>query len=471
MNNNLGQVFTPQYIVNDMLDLVYTDILNKYVLEPSCGDGVFITEIVRRYIKTAIDNNISINDISSMLGKYIYGFEIDPELYERCINNLNSVVSEYDMTVEWKVYNVDTLDVFSEFDFFDYVIGNPPYIKHHNIPTHTRTKIKNKLTFTKGSINTYISFFEMGLMMLNSTGKLCYITPNSFLLNNSNKDFRTHLTENKLLVYIQNFESKRIFDASTYTCITMLDKTNKEDLLIYKTDSTKQVYYNDISENWFFEKTNTNTSLDKIEDFYDVQYGFATLRDKIYISKGEIIGDEILFNNELMERGLFKKIVKASKYKVDDKNYILFPYYNKNGRFVAINESDLSTKYPKTYQYLLKNKEDLLSSDKDKNVNWYELGRSQGVQKMNNDKLCIKNLFLDKIEFFELPADIFMYSGIFVTKKDISDFEKLKEILASPEFLEYAKITSKDVANNYKNMTTKTIKNYYAEISINRTNK
>lgn len=52
-HKTLGQVFTPTWIVSEILNLVgYNDdtILNKYILEPSCGDGVFLLEIVERYI-------------------------------------------------------------------------------------------------------------------------------------------------------------------------------------------------------------------------------------------------------------------------------------------------------------------------------------------------------------------------------------------------------------------------------------
>lgn len=47
------QIFTPDDIVKDMLDhLGYSDNLyGKTILECSCGNGQFLKEIVRRYIK------------------------------------------------------------------------------------------------------------------------------------------------------------------------------------------------------------------------------------------------------------------------------------------------------------------------------------------------------------------------------------------------------------------------------------
>lgn len=41
---NLGQVFTPQHIVSDMLNLIRntSKLQNARFLEPSCGNGAFL---------------------------------------------------------------------------------------------------------------------------------------------------------------------------------------------------------------------------------------------------------------------------------------------------------------------------------------------------------------------------------------------------------------------------------------------
>jgi len=45
-----GEVFTPNWIVNDMLDLVKpeTERIDSRFLEPACGNGNFLVEILRR---------------------------------------------------------------------------------------------------------------------------------------------------------------------------------------------------------------------------------------------------------------------------------------------------------------------------------------------------------------------------------------------------------------------------------------
>src|SRR6188768_701921 len=45
-----GEVFTPPGLVNDMLDLVSHECerIDSRFLEPACGDGNFLTEVLRR---------------------------------------------------------------------------------------------------------------------------------------------------------------------------------------------------------------------------------------------------------------------------------------------------------------------------------------------------------------------------------------------------------------------------------------
>lgn len=53
---NFGEVFTPINIVNDMLDTIPETISKEMTfLEPTCGEGVFLIEILKRKLKN-VDN-------------------------------------------------------------------------------------------------------------------------------------------------------------------------------------------------------------------------------------------------------------------------------------------------------------------------------------------------------------------------------------------------------------------------------
>jgi len=95
-----GEVFTPDFIVNDMLDLVKseTERIESRFLEPACGDGNFLApvlkrklEIVRkRYGKSQIDfEKYGLIAVSS-----IYGIELLDDNVETCRNRLFKIFSD-----------------------------------------------------------------------------------------------------------------------------------------------------------------------------------------------------------------------------------------------------------------------------------------------------------------------------------------------------------------------------------------
>ena len=82
-----GEVFTPDKIVNDMLDLVDSNIdtsINKYIsttfLEPSCGDGQFLIRILSRkleMVKTMPLENRQLGLIKSLASIYAVDIQAD----------------------------------------------------------------------------------------------------------------------------------------------------------------------------------------------------------------------------------------------------------------------------------------------------------------------------------------------------------------------------------------------------------
>lgn len=482
----LGQVFTPKWIVNEILDLIDyqgSKILDKYILEPSSGDGAFLNEIVKRYIESCKNNHLQNNAIKERLEKYIFAVELDETEYKKSIANLNYLVLQFGINeqVNWKIFNENTLDFYKNYiGFFDYVVGNPPYIRIHNLDLTTREILKNEFQFSKGTIDIYLSFYEMGFKLLKEDGYLGYITPNSFLHNSSYQSFRDYLKREKTLKTLIDFKANKIFKGfSTYTAITIFRKNNKSDFFEYKElindkiELKNKINFNSLSKlDWSFtdvENENFLRNLEKdknstVKDFFDVQYGFATLRDKIFIQKTIPFDDNLVyFNGSLIEKGLLKKVVKGSKYKgiVDENEKIIFPYELIDNRYIPISEDKLKKQYPKTYQYFLKNRDELERRDLNKETIWYEYGRSQGVQTIHQEKIVLSTLVNGKIDFFKVPKDVLMYSGIFIVKnKSFSDWKVIENVLKSEEFYKYIRLTGKDFSGGYKSVTSKQIKNF-----------
>jgi adenine-specific DNA-methyltransferase len=486
-HKSLGQVFTPNWIVSEILDLVgynSESILDKYILEPSSGDGAFLLEIVKRYINTCIKKEIGVREIKERLEKYIYAVEIDEIEYKKSIQNLNNLVNGelgINEKLNWKIYNQNTLDFYKNYSsYFDFIVGNPPYIRIHNLDIKTRDILKQDFLFSEGTIDIYLSFFELGFKMLKKDGLLGYITPNSYLHNSSYGLFRDYLKKEKIVKTLIDFKANKIFNGfSTYTAITIINKNHANNYFEYKElinnkiDFVNNINFETLNKNdWSFtnlEGENFLTELEKdrncaIKDFFDVQYGFATLRDKIFISTTENHSDELVwFNKSLVEKKILKQIVKGSRFKgkINPNEQVLFPYELENNRYKVISEEFLANNYPNAYKYLLENKEELESRDMDKGAVWYEFGRSQGVQTIHNEKIVLSTLMNGTIDYYKVSSDVLMYSGLFIIKnKQYSDWRIVEDMLKSEEFYKYIRLTGKDFSGGYKSITSKQIKEF-----------
>ena len=133
--NKKCQVFTPENYVRELLDSVgYTEHLyGRKILENSCGDGNILVAVVQRYIDDCVANGLSRTQIKNGLARDIYGVEIDPEQFQKCIENLNKVLEKNNINkVEWKIFNDDYLR-WNDVSQFQFIVGNPPYITYSEL--------------------------------------------------------------------------------------------------------------------------------------------------------------------------------------------------------------------------------------------------------------------------------------------------------------------------------------------------
>ena len=114
-HKTLGQVYTPEWIVSEILDNVGykgNHILKKYIFEPTCGDGAFLQEIVKRYICASAEKGYSQSEIIKDLETFVVAIEIDETAYKSCLNRLDKIVSDFmaqEVKLNWQIYNDNTL--------------------------------------------------------------------------------------------------------------------------------------------------------------------------------------------------------------------------------------------------------------------------------------------------------------------------------------------------------------------------
>ena len=90
-----GEVFTPAKTVREMCDMLEEESPECFepertFLEPSCGDGAFVAEILRRKFdrcKRRRDYTVALESV--------YGFEIQADNVEKCIQNITILCCQY----------------------------------------------------------------------------------------------------------------------------------------------------------------------------------------------------------------------------------------------------------------------------------------------------------------------------------------------------------------------------------------
>lgn len=93
-----GEVFTPPGLVRDMLDLVAQECerIDSRFLEPACGDGNFLAEVLRRKLLTVDKRNSRNRDkwerdaILSLCS--LYGIDLLPDNVDACRHRLLQIV-------------------------------------------------------------------------------------------------------------------------------------------------------------------------------------------------------------------------------------------------------------------------------------------------------------------------------------------------------------------------------------------
>ena len=397
-----GVVFTGKEICDFMSSFIelYDDRITT-ILEPSCGEGAFLESLL------------------SFPVVKIHGNDINEDFVNTCKNNFGDKIT---------LTNSDFINLSTK-DKYDYVIGNPPYVRIQNLQKELIQQLKEEYPeYLTGNFDLYMYFILKGLDMLNDDGKLIYIVPNSLLYNKSCSKLKRYLFENGLVEYIIDFRDKKMFaNYSTYTCIIVLNKKNSHQRNSYyindaMNDNYKSVMYKD---NEGVENTLLN--------YIDVKNGIATLADKVFIIKPKQETEQTYIVDDFeIEKDICKEILKVSK---KTQITIIYPY--DDGKVIP--ENVMKIRYPKCYEYLQSKKEILDNRDKGKKKYeaWYAYGRRQSLNISNGTRLFIPTLINNIKDNMIVNESPLFYSGLWIdikeTYKDTISIEDIQNTLIEVE--------------------------------------
>ena len=108
---------------------------------------------------------------------------------------------------------------------YDYVVGNPPYVRIQHLPDQQKNMLSQLYESTTGNYDLYCPFYERGLDFLKEdSGKLGYITPNQFMVTDYGEGLRRVLLRDSRLNEIYDFRDSGVFeDATNYPVIVIAE--------------------------------------------------------------------------------------------------------------------------------------------------------------------------------------------------------------------------------------------------------
>lgn len=463
-----GQIYTPEFIVKKILnDVGYTNfkILGKDIIDPACGDGRFLIEIVRRIVEHSSEDKLVEN-----LSK-VHGWDIDPTAVAHCRSNLNQIIEHLGLAIDWNVRVCNSLHLLSESSLkgrFDFVIGNPPYIRIQHLDVVTREFIQQNFAFCKkGSTDCYVAFFELALHLMSNDGICGFITPNTYFYTATSKLMRDKLVSAGFVKQLTNYGSIQIFDnVSTYSAITIITKVYHQDFTFEDAYTkydfiSQQVEIANIDGRIWQLSNSKSADLQGIplKQISKIHVGLTTLCDKAYFFPTKPYKDDLVIANTKLkgevklEAAIVRPLIKASKYRGNDQDiteYALFPYQWAESAYRIIPESKLKSEFPLAYSYLLDIKQDLDKRDNGKvnSVAWYAYGRNQGINLPRGEKILFSPM--NKYPNFLRCAieDALFYSGYCLLY--FGDTNDLLEQLNSDKMANYISMSSRDFRGGWK---------------------
>lgn len=235
---NLGQVYTPNKVVERMVDLIQN---SGNILEPSSGHGVFVDFLKKR-------------------GKKATAVEMD--LY---------TAKKGALVMDFFAYN--------EKNKFNTIIGNPPYVAYNDIFDSTLDLISgiDYLKEYHERTNLFIFFIRKAIEHLKPGGELIFITPRDFIKLTSSYPLNEFLYNSGTITHWFEYGDEVVFPGYSPNVVVWrfeLDNFSR------KTETNSGIKNFTFNEGQILFTTTFNKI--KFSDLFYVKVGAASGSDKIF---------------------------------------------------------------------------------------------------------------------------------------------------------------------------------------------
>jgi hypothetical protein len=313
---------------------------------------------------------------------------------EEQVNTIKTNVAYRD-AFEWRFEFPEVLNDEGDFEGFDVIIGNPPYIRQEEI-VGVKTILQSNFITYSGTSDLYVYFVERGINLLRENGLFHFILPNKWMLATYGFNLRK-LIKQYSIMSIVDFGDLPVFEeATTYPCLlsihkknlsqyfnfTLLDSLNFSNKLFNQVcDNFYRITQTQLPDNrWLLTPSGSQDLIHKIQSVGISLEEFVN--GNIY--RGVLTGfnaafviDETTKSNLIEKDPKCSEIIKPFLLGKDIKRYV--KPLNTHWLIFARRGIDI-TSYPSVLEHLEQHKSQLMPKPTDfKGSNW--LGRKQGNYK------------------------------------------------------------------------------------------
>lgn len=237
-----GVVLTKPHIVQLILDLAkYTpksNLAKLRLLEPSCGEGAFLIEAVRRLVASAKNHRVDV----TRLGDSIRAYDIDNGSVARTKASVFELLVESgtnreaaDALVSRWIHRADFLLTTID-GHFDVVVGNPPYVRIEQLDPRLQAIYRGRFETIFDRADLYVAFIERSLELLSETGLLSFICADRWTMNRYGAPLRSLIArEYGVRVYVDLHQASPFeSDVIAYPSIFVFERGKPDHVVFAK---------------------------------------------------------------------------------------------------------------------------------------------------------------------------------------------------------------------------------------------
>ena len=230
-----GAIFTRVEVVDFILDLVgYTEdqpLYTQRLLEPAIGDGSFLFQAIGRLLRAwrASGSRVSVVD---EIGDAIRAIELHRGTFTatrtavlgRLMREGLAESSASALVERWLVQGDFLLEQLR--GPFDYVVGNPPYVRQELIPAPLLAEYRRRYRTLYDRADLYVPFLEHSLLALAEGGNLGFICSDRWMKNRYGAPLRKLIADRfHLKIYVDMVDTPAFqSEVTAYPAITVISR-------------------------------------------------------------------------------------------------------------------------------------------------------------------------------------------------------------------------------------------------------